>query len=159
MYGLEAWRIIIDVIILIRTSVCICCCLFAALRTEIHTAATRTRETRRGSTAYCSPNMTAPADSLWTAALGLRAAVFTLPWLVHLFAADALLSALLPVSAVFPNLAYNLSSRIAESVWRGIQLIFTRFNGANIVVSRETDRLPRGESAIVVSNHGMKHNT
>ncbi|EME88185.1 uncharacterized protein MYCFIDRAFT_184949 [Pseudocercospora fijiensis CIRAD86] len=101
--------------------------------------------------------MTPPRDSLslclCTPALALRAAVFTLPWLLHLFAADALLSALLPVSAVFPNLAYNLSSRIAESVWRGIQLIFTRINGANIVVSREADRLPRGESAIVLSNH------
>lgn len=83
--------------------------------------------------------------------LALRCALFLIPWLAHLFVADILLSALLPVSAVLPTLAYQLSSIIAELVWRGIQTIFTRINGARIVVTG--DELPSGESAIVVSNH------
>jgi len=82
----------------------------------------------------------------------LRSAAFTLPWLAHLFAADVLLSALLPVSSVAPDLAYDLSSAIAASVWHGIQFIFTRLNRATIVVSG-ADRLPQGETAIVVANH------
>ncbi|CAK4033432.1 related to 1-acyl-sn-glycerol-3-phosphate acyltransferase delta [Lecanosticta acicola] len=86
------------------------------------------------------------------ALLGLRVAVFTTPWLLHLFLADILLSALLPISAVAPGLAYDLSSRIAESVWRGIQFIFTGINRAQIIVSG-AENLPRGESAIVIANH------
>ncbi|KAF2172857.1 hypothetical protein M409DRAFT_49376 [Zasmidium cellare ATCC 36951] len=85
-------------------------------------------------------------------AVSLRCAVFFVPWLVHLLLADVALSLLLPVSAVAPTLAYNLSSSIAESVWRGIQSIFTRVNHAEIIVSG-ADKLPRGESAIVVANH------
>ncbi|KAI5370942.1 Putative phospholipid/glycerol acyltransferase [Septoria linicola] len=89
---------------------------------------------------------------LRTVALSARAAVFLLPWLIHLFIADVLLSVLLPVSAVAPTLAYDVSSSIAASVWYGIQLILTRINGAKIVVSG-AEQLPAGESAIVVSNH------
>lgn len=81
-----------------------------------------------------------------------RCAIFLLPWLAHLLVADVFLSALLPVSALAPTLAYNVSSTIAASVWHGIQLIFTRVNRANIVVSGG-EKLPRGESAIVVANH------
>lgn len=93
------------------------------------------------------------AKAAWTTVLCARAAVFLLPWVAHLFVADVLLSALLPLSAVAPTLAYNISSKIAASVWYGIQLILTRINGAKIVVSG-AEHLPRGESAIVVSNHG-----
>ena len=74
------------------------------------------------------------------------------PWVTQLFVADILLSALLPVSVLFPNLCYGASSRIAELVWRGIQTIFTRVNGASITVSG-VEKLPKAESAIVVSNH------
>ena len=88
---------------------------------------------------------------LRTLLLGVRCAIYLVPWLGHLFVADILLSALLPVSAVLPTLAYRLSSTIAELVWRGVQIIFTRINGARIVVTG--DELPAGESAIVVSNH------
>lgn len=85
--------------------------------------------------------------------LGARAAVFVVPWLAHLFVADVLLSALLPLSATAPTLAYNVSSSIAASVWYALQQILTRINRATIIVSG-ADHLPRGESAIVVSNHG-----
>lgn len=81
----------------------------------------------------------------------LRGVLFTLPWLVHLLAADVALSALLPLSAFFPRLVYDASSTIAQSVWRGIQLIFTRLNGAKITSSGT--QLPPGESAVIVSNH------
>ncbi|KAM3416027.1 hypothetical protein BST61_g9514 [Cercospora zeina] len=84
--------------------------------------------------------------------LTLRAAIFLIPWLTHLFIADILLSALLPLSAIAPTLAYNLSSAIAEPVWKGIQTILTRINGAQIIVAGADD-LPSGESAIVISNH------
>lgn len=88
-----------------------------------------------------------------TALVGsLRCAAFFVPWLAHLLLADVALSLLLPVSVVAPSLAYNLSSTIAESVWRGIQSIFTRINHAEIIVSG-VEKLPRGESAIVVANH------
>lgn len=73
------------------------------------------------------------------------------PWLAHLFVADFALSALLPVSTLAPQWVYYVSSKIAESVWRAIQLIFTRANGAHISVSGTL--LPEGESAIVISNH------
>ena len=84
--------------------------------------------------------------------LAARCAVYLIPWLAHLFVADLALSALLPISVLFPNASYNISSRIAETVWRGIQRIFTRVNRANIVVSG-VDKLPQNESAIVVANH------
>lgn len=90
-----------------------------------------------------------PATSLFYA---LRTAVFFVPWLAHLLLADVALSLLLPLSAVAPSLAYNLSSAIAESVWRGIQFIFTGINHAKILVSG-LEELPSGESAIIVANH------
>lgn len=81
----------------------------------------------------------------------LRGLLFLVPWLLHLLIADLLLCALLPASAVLPTLAYNISSGIAESVWRGIQWLFTSFNCASIIVAGDT--LPRGETALLVSNH------
>lgn len=75
----------------------------------------------------------------------------TIPWLGHLMIADLLLSILLPLKLVAPKLIYNASSRIAGTVWAGIQRIFTRFNGGCITTSG--DALPVGESAIVVANH------
>lgn len=92
------------------------------------------------------------AAALFNARFSVRSSLLFVPWLTQLLVADVLLSLLLPVSAVAPTLAYNLSSTIAESVWRGIQFIFTGSNHANIIVSG-ADRLPRGESAIVVANH------
>lgn len=80
-----------------------------------------------------------------------RGAVITIPWLAQLLVADGLLSVLLPVSPIFPSLTYNISSRIAYSVWGAIQLIFTRFNSARITISGSS--IPYGESAIVVANH------
>ncbi|EMC93525.1 hypothetical protein BAUCODRAFT_75703 [Baudoinia panamericana UAMH 10762] len=74
------------------------------------------------------------------------------PWLLHLLVADIILSALLPISAFLPDLCYDISSAIAESVWAGIQRIFTVSNHAQIVVSG-VDKLPKGESAIVIANH------
>lgn len=93
-----------------------------------------------------------PASLAHRTLRGLRCALFLLPWLLHLFLADLALSALLPLSAVFPTTCYALSSHIAASVWHGVQAIFTRINGADITVSG-ADGLPPGESAIVVSNH------
>ena len=92
----------------------------------------------------------------WSTFLGriyrsIRGVCIVSPWLLQLAVADIILSALLPVSALFPSLAYNLSSKIAGSVWRNVQRIFTGLNGANITVSGS--RLPEGESAIVVCNH------
>lgn len=81
----------------------------------------------------------------------LRGTVITAPWLFHLLLADLILSLLLPVSIAFPTAAYDLSSRIAESIWTSVQDIFTINNGANITHSG--DKLPEGESAIVVANH------
>lgn len=88
----------------------------------------------------------------WKLFLASRASLFLIPWLGYLSFADILLSALLPISALFPTLSYNISSYIAASVWRGIQFIFARINRANIIVSG-VDRIPDNESAIVVSNH------
>jgi 1-acyl-sn-glycerol-3-phosphate acyltransferase len=94
-----------------------------------------------------------PTSSIfWKVFLGFRCAVVTTAWVSHLFFANIALSALLPASALFPDLCYNLSSRIAESVWRGVQTIFTRVNHANIILSG-ADKLPARESAIVISNH------
>lgn len=88
----------------------------------------------------------------WRLVLGLRCAVFLTPWLLHLFVADVLLSGLLPLSWLLPDLCNDISSAIAASVWRGVQLIFTRINRAKIIVSG-AEKLPPNESAIVVSNH------
>lgn len=84
--------------------------------------------------------------------LGARCAVILLPWLIHLLVADIALSTLLPVSIFWPDLCYNVSSHIAESVWRRVQHIFTRTNGAQITVSG-LKSVPVRENAIVVSNH------
>lgn len=93
------------------------------------------------------------SQSKWLSLLlRVRSAGAVSAWLIHLFLADLLLSGLLPVSTVLPDLCYDLSSHIAASVWRGVQLIFTRVNGASIAVSG-AEQLPHGESAIVISNH------
>lgn len=76
---------------------------------------------------------------------------FIFPWTIHLLLADLLLSALLPLAILFPDWTYDLSSKIAASVWRGIQDICERKNHANIIFAG--DELPTGESAIVVANH------
>lgn len=81
----------------------------------------------------------------------MRGLLFLIPWLLQLLVADILLSALLPISALVPTVAYNASSAIAASVWYGIQWMFTSYNGARIVVAG--DELPQGETAIVVANH------
>lgn len=81
----------------------------------------------------------------------LRGASIVAPWIAYLTAADLALSLLLPFKPFAPTFVFNLSSRIASSVWRWIQVIFERFNGANITFSG--DKLPREESAIVVCNH------
>ncbi|KAF4551398.1 Acyltransferase-like protein 1 [Elsinoe fawcettii] len=76
---------------------------------------------------------------------------FLVPWVTHLLVADLALSALLPAATLFPDWTYDVSSRIAESVWRGIQRICEDKNQANII--QTGDELPAGESAIVVANH------
>lgn len=81
----------------------------------------------------------------------VRGVALTAPWLAYLLLADVALSLMLPFKALAPRLVYNLSSRLAGSVWTWIQFIFERLNGARIVCSG--DALPAGESAIVVANH------
>ncbi len=81
----------------------------------------------------------------------LRGVAVTVPWLAWLLIADVLLSLLLPFKPFLPDLVYDLSSKIAYSVWRWIQYIFEGFNGATVTTSGDT--LPVGESAIVVANH------
>ncbi|KAF7560986.1 hypothetical protein G7046_g3161 [Stylonectria norvegica] len=81
----------------------------------------------------------------------IRGVAFTAPWVLYLLAADVILSLLLPLKLVAPRAVYDASSKIAESVWLWIQIIFTRVNGARISFSG--DSLPAGESAIVVVNH------
>ncbi|KAI8690632.1 PlsC domain-containing protein [Fusarium sp. Ph1] len=81
----------------------------------------------------------------------MRGIVLTVPWVLYLFLADTVLSLLLPLKLFSPRFVYDASSQVARSVWACIQLIFTRANGAHISISG--DALPRGESAIVVSNH------
>ena len=81
----------------------------------------------------------------------VRGSFVVVPWLLQLAVADILLSSFLPVSSLFPDLVYRSSSRIAASVWKVVQLIFTRYNGAKITISG--DKLPEEESAVVISNH------
>ena len=81
----------------------------------------------------------------------VRGLLILVPWLLYLLLADMALSALLPLKRLFPDLVYNTSSAIAGSVWKAIQVIFERLNGGNITMSG--DRIPHGESAIVISNH------
>lgn len=80
-----------------------------------------------------------------------RGLALTLPWLPCLFAADVVLSLLLPLRPCAPRLVYDASSRVAEWVWACVQAIFERANGADIVCSG--DALPDSESAVVVANH------
>ena len=84
--------------------------------------------------------------------LMLRSLSAVTVWLIHLFIADLALSGLLPFSTLLPTQCYNVSSHIAATVWRGVQWIFTKVNGAQITVSG-AEKLPKGESAIVISNH------
>ncbi|KAK5987651.1 1-acyl-sn-glycerol-3-phosphate acyltransferase 3 [Cladobotryum mycophilum] len=81
----------------------------------------------------------------------MRGVALVAPWLLYLFLADVVLSLMLPFKRLAPRIVYDLSSIIAGSVWRWIQSIFVRLNGAEIICSG--DELPTGESAIVVSNH------
>ena len=81
----------------------------------------------------------------------VRAGWILLPWLLQLLVTDVILSLLLPLSYPFPSYVYDISSRLAASVWLGIQRIFAYDNGACITTSG--DSLPPGESAIVVANH------
>ena len=80
-----------------------------------------------------------------------RALLILFPWLTRLLLTDIVLSLSLPLSFLYPSQVYDFSSRLASSVWLGIQHIFTYNNGANITTSGVL--LPHGESAIVVSNH------
>jgi 1-acyl-sn-glycerol-3-phosphate acyltransferase len=88
------------------------------------------------------------SESIITHARGII--IFT-PWLLSLLLADVALSVLLPLRALMPNLVYDASSLVAGGIWRWIQLIFEKVNGAKISFSG--DPLPKGESAIVVANH------
>jgi 1-acyl-sn-glycerol-3-phosphate acyltransferase len=81
----------------------------------------------------------------------LRGILIVATWLLHLFVTDIALSALLPVSFLAPTTAYNLSSKLANLVWLGVQIIFTKLNRARITSSG--DSLPRYESAVVIANH------
>lgn len=82
----------------------------------------------------------------------IRGLVLFLPWTAYLVGADIALSLLLPLKPFFPTLVFHASSLIANSVWAWVQAVFVRWNHAHIVVS-SNQRLPKGESAIVVSNH------
>jgi len=55
------------------------------------------------------------------AVLGSRFLVAVGFWILHLLLADLALTALLPAATAAPTPVYHLSSRIAESVWRGVQ--------------------------------------
>ncbi|KAK4899131.1 hypothetical protein LTR27_003361 [Elasticomyces elasticus] len=90
--------------------------------------------------------------SLWEWKTWLRCATFLIPWLFQLLLADVLLSVLLPVSIWLPELCYDTASRIAATIWLGIQSIFTKYNHAEITLSG-LGQIRQGESAIVVSNH------
>jgi 1-acyl-sn-glycerol-3-phosphate acyltransferase len=81
----------------------------------------------------------------------IRGFCLIIPWLLQLLGTNVLLSLLLPVSFVAPSTIYQVSSRLAYWIWKGVQNIFTRWNGARITTSG--DELPQNESAIVVSNH------
>ena len=80
-----------------------------------------------------------------------RGIAIVAPWILYLLFADILLSMLVPLKLLAPDVVYDLSSCIAQSVWTWIQVIFERWNGAQITISG--DELPKGESAIVIANH------
>lgn len=81
----------------------------------------------------------------------LRGVALTTCFVSYLLVADIALSLLLPFKPLAPRLVYDVSSKIASSVWRSIQTIFIRFNGAVITTSGDT--LPMSESAIIICNH------
>ncbi|CAD6505697.1 BgTH12-01187 [Blumeria graminis f. sp. triticale] len=81
----------------------------------------------------------------------VRGLVILLPWLGYLIFMDLALSLLLPLSYLFPDWVYNVSSYIAFTCWNWIQVIFEIGNNGQITFSG--DELPRGESAIVIANH------
>lgn len=91
------------------------------------------------------------AGTLGSILAHLRGIAIITPWALALLIQDLLLSLLLLLRPFNPLLAYRLSSPIAWSCWAGIQFIFERLNGARIVVSG--DKLPVGESAVVIANH------
>ena len=90
------------------------------------------------------------ADSSFV--LAARCALHIIPWLVQLSLANTILSLLLPISLLFPDACYDISSQIAATIWQGVQRIFTYTNGAEIVVSG-AEQVPAGESALVICNH------
>jgi 1-acyl-sn-glycerol-3-phosphate acyltransferase len=92
-----------------------------------------------------------PPPSAYSIPNLLRAALHLTLWLAHLSLANTLLSLLSPWTLLCPSLVYNSCSSIAASVWTHIQHIFTRTNGARILVTG--DSLPQDESAIVLCNH------
>jgi 1-acyl-sn-glycerol-3-phosphate acyltransferase len=81
----------------------------------------------------------------------LRGLLIVTPWALYLVVMDLILSILLPISYLFPNWVYDVSSFVAFTNWYWIQCIFEVFNGAKITMSG--DVLPEGESAIVIANH------
>lgn len=81
----------------------------------------------------------------------LRGVGLITPWLAQLLGTNLLLSLLLPLSFLAPSTVYRISSWLAYSIWKGVQNIFTRWNGARISTSGAA--LPQNESAIVISNH------
>lgn len=83
--------------------------------------------------------------------LAFRFTLVFLPWLTQLLVADLLLSVLVPAATVYPTLVYNVSSKIAEFIWRGVQRICVEHNHAAITIAG--DGLPKAESAIVIANH------
>ncbi|KAI7773697.1 hypothetical protein LA080_010065 [Diaporthe eres] len=91
------------------------------------------------------------ASTLGSLLAHLRGIAIITPWALALLIQDLLLSLLLLLRPFNPLLAYRLSSPIAWSCWAGIQFIFERLNGARVVVSG--DKLPTGESAVIIANH------
>lgn len=81
----------------------------------------------------------------------IRGIAIVAPWALALLVQDALLQLLLLLKPFNPALAYRLASHIAWSCWASIQFIFERLNGAKIVISG--DKLPQGETAVVIANH------
>lgn len=81
----------------------------------------------------------------------LRGIALVTPWAFALLVQDLLLSLLLLLRPLSPLLAYRLASPIAWSCWAWIQLIFVKVNKAKVVISG--DKIPEGESAVVIANH------
>lgn len=81
----------------------------------------------------------------------LRGLVIIIPWAFYLVLMDLVCSILLPFSYFFPDGVYNASSFVAFTNWNWIQCIFEICNGG--VITMSGDKVPQGESAIVISNH------